>query len=289
MAILIPSGQSFTNVGGMWKMLPAPGPFVLPDMRREGREINIYETAGVVNVTAQANLVCPGGTPGPSQPSPELITGISVSVYQPGVIVLKGGVSTIPEMRDGTDAVSMGSISVAPGVTTLVLPIPIIGNYTEKWLYDSEAGFIESYKGLEVPIAQDNVRSSSFFSGQGRVKPISQKMRTEPLIARKIPGTGARNFAYQNSVGRELYGPVGHDLAQQNSNYMWSYRPSLIKTLRYHYLITVTSTCPPYTWTFPAYVDVDNNWRHHKSRTLHRLSKQRTATTGIVGTTGGNP
>ena len=77
MAILIPAGQSFTNVGGMWKMLPAPGIFVLPDMRREGQEINIYETAGVVNVTAQANLVCPGGTPGPSQPSPELITGIT--------------------------------------------------------------------------------------------------------------------------------------------------------------------------------------------------------------------
>ena len=121
----------------------SPGPFVLPDMRREGQEINIYETAGVVNVTAQANLICPGGTPGPSQPSPELITGISISVYQPGVIVLKGGVPTIGEMRDGTDAVSMGSINVAPGVTTLVLPIPIIGNYTEKWLYDSEAGFVE--------------------------------------------------------------------------------------------------------------------------------------------------
>ena len=64
------------------------------------------------------------------------------------MIVLKGGVPTIAEMRDGTDAVSMGSISAAPGVTTLVLPIPIIGNYTEKWLYDGEAGFIESYKGL---------------------------------------------------------------------------------------------------------------------------------------------
>lgn len=270
-------------------MLPPPGPFVLPDMRREGVNLNIYETAGVVNVTAQANLVCPGGTPGPSQPSPELITGISISINPPGVIVLKGGVSTIPEMADGSDAVTFGSISAAPGVTTLVLPIPLIGNYTEKWLYDGEAGFIESYKGLEVPIAQDNVRSSSFFSGQGRVKPISQKMRTEPLIARKIPGSGVRNYAYQNSVGRELYGPIGHDLAQQNSNYMWSYRPSLIQTLRYHYLITVTSTCPPYIWTFPAYIDVDNNWRHHKSRTLNRLKRQRTATEGNVGTTGGNP
>lgn len=289
MAILIPSGQSFTNVGGMWKMLPAPGPFVLPDMRREGQEINIYETAGVVNVTAQANLVCPGGTPGPSQPSPELITGISISINLPGVIVLKGGVPTIPEMRDGSDAVSLGSISVAPGVPTLVLPIPIIGNYTEKWLYDGEAGFIESYKGLEVPIAQDNVRSSTFAQGAGKLKPLSPKNRTEPLVASKIFGGGRSSIARQSSLGREFYGPIAHDIAQNGSNYMWSYRPSLIKTLRYHYLITVTSTCPPYTWTFPAYVDVDNNWRHHKTRTLNRLGKQRTASYGNVGTTGGTP
>lgn len=288
MAILIPSGINFTNVGSSWKMLPAPGPFVLPLMKREGQEINIYETAGLVNVTAQANLVCPGGTPGPSQPSPELITGISISVAPPGVIVLKGGVPTIPDMLAGTDTVSMGSISAAPGVTTLVLPLPIIGNYSEKWMYDAEAGFIESYKGLEVPLAQDNVRSSSYISGQGRVRPISPKMRSEPLVARKIPGSGRASANTQTpDVGRAKYGPSAHDIAQAGSNYMWSYRPSLIQTLRYHYLITVTSTCPPYTWLFPAYVDVDNNWVNHKARTIHRLQRQRTASYGNVGTTGG--
>ena len=86
MAILIPSGTSFTlGSGPGWRMLPPPGPFVLPDMKREGVNLNIYETLGVINITAQANLICPGGTPGPSQPSPELITGISIAPMPPGV------------------------------------------------------------------------------------------------------------------------------------------------------------------------------------------------------------
>ena len=67
MAILVPAGTTFTQTGPGWRFLPPPGPFVLQGMSRQGQNLNIYETCGVINITAQGNLVCPGGTPGPSQ------------------------------------------------------------------------------------------------------------------------------------------------------------------------------------------------------------------------------
>jgi hypothetical protein len=256
-------------------MLPPPSNFVIPGMFRDGINLNIYENVGVVNVTAQANLVCPGGTPGPSQPSPELITGISIGIMPPGCIVLAGGVPTIPEMLVGTDAVTFGSISVAPGVTTLVLPIPLIGNYTEKWMYDMQAGFGESYKGSTIPRTRDNMRGVTFQGGLGVQKTFK---RDEKL--KRISGSG-RLSAYQATPeGREFVGPFVHDIAQRGSNYVHAYKPSLIKTLRFHYEITVTSTCPPYIWKFPAFIDVDNNWQNHTKRTKYRLSKQTEAREG---------
>ena len=71
-----------------------------------------------------------------------------------------------------------------------------------------------------------------------------------------------------------MIGPFVHDQAQRGSNYVYAYKPSLIKTLRFHYEITVTSTCPPYIWKFPAYIDVDNNWQNHGKRTKYRLRRQ---------------
>ena len=276
MAILIPAGASFTlGSGPGWRMLPPPSNFVIPGMFRDGINLNIYENVGVVNVTAQANLVCPGGTPGPSQPSPELITGISIGIMPPGCIVLAGGVPTIPEMLVGTDAVTFGSISVAPGFTTLVLPIPLIGNYTEKWMYDMQAGFGESYKGSTIPRTRDNMRGVTFQGGLGVQKTFK---RDEKL--KRISGSG-RLSAYQATPeGREFVGPFVHDIAQRGSNYVHAYKPSLIKTLRFHYEITVTSTCPPYIWKFPAFIDVDNNWQNHTKRTKYRLSKQTEAREG---------
>ena len=276
MAILIPDGISFTlGAGAGWKMLPPPGPFVIPDMFRDGVNLNIYETVGVVNVTAQANLVCPGGTPGPAQPSPELITGISIGVMPPGCIVLVGGVPTIPEMLPGTDAVTFGSIAVAPGVTTLVLPVPLIGNYTEKYMYDMQAGFGESYKGSTVPLTRDNMRGVSFQAGFGvqNTFPRDKKLKG-------IGGSGRLSASLATPEGREFFGPTIHDIAQKGSNYVHAYKPSLIKTLRFHYEITVTSTCPPYIWKLPAYIDVDNNWQNHTKRTKYRLSKQTEAREG---------
>ena len=270
MAILIPNGVSFTlGSGPGWKMLPPPSFFVLPGMTREGVNLNIYETLGVINVTAQANLICPGGTPGPSQPSPELITGISIAPKPPGCIVLKGGVPTIPEMLPGTDAVAMQSINVAPGVTTLVLPVPLIGNYTEKYMYDMEAGFVECYKGSAVPIIRDNARHVSFNGGIGIQNPYKRDQKLK-----RIGGSGRLSAAIASAEGREFIGPPVHDTAQRGSNYVYAYKPSLIKTLRFHYEITVTSTCPPYIWKFPAYIDVDNNWQNHGKRTKYRLRQQ---------------
>lgn len=269
MAILVPSGTSFTQTGPGWRFLPPPGPFVLQDMSRQGQNLNIYETCGVINITAQGNLICPGGTPGPTQPSPELITGISVT--QLNCIVLKGPVPTIPEMNPAsTPQLSVSSIQSAP-TPTLVLPLPLIGNFTEKYMYDGEAGFVESYKGLEVPTVRDNVRSATFFAGEGK-KPLSYPERFKKQ--KEFGGSGGGSLRFSSVVGREGYGPLIHDKAQAGSNYVWSYKPSLIRTLRFFYTITVTSTCPPYTWQFPAYIDVDNNWVNHKKRTIHRLSRQ---------------
>ena len=270
MAILIPNGISFTlGSGPGWQMLPPPGPFVIPDMKREGVNLNIYETIGVINITAQANLICPGGTPGPSQPSPELITGISIAPMPPGCIVLKGGVPTIPEMLPGTDAVAMQSINVAPGVTTLTLPLPLIGNYTEKYMYDMEAGFVELYKGSAVPLVRDNARGVTFNGGLGIQKPFKRDQKLK-----RIGGSGRLSAPLASPVGKEFQGPFIHDQAQRGSNYVYAYKPSLIKTLRFHYEITVTSTCPPYIWKFPAYIDVDNNWQNHGKRTKYRLKQQ---------------
>lgn len=270
MAILIPDGISFTLGGGPgWKMLPPPGAFRFPGMFRDGENINIYEVVGVINVTAQANLVCPGGTPGPSQPSPELITGISIGVTPPGCIVLAGGVRTISEMSVGTDAVSMGSISASPGVTTLVLPVPLIGNYTEKWMYDMHAGFGETYKGSTVPRSRDNMRHVTFNGGFAKQRSFKRDGKLKPIL-----GSGRLSASLATSEGRELTGPRTHDIAQKGSNYVHAYKPSLIKTLRFHYEITVTSTCPPYIWKFPAFIDVDNNWYNHGIRTKYRLGGQ---------------
>jgi hypothetical protein len=178
-------------------------------------------------------------------------------------------------MLAGTDAVTFGSISVAPGVTTLVLPIPLIGNYTEKWMYDMQAGFGETYKGSVVPRTRDNMRGVTFQGGIGTQKTFK---RDEKL--KRIGGSG-RLSAYQATPeGREFVGPFVHDMAQRGSNYVHAYKPSLIKTLRFHYEITVTSTCPPYIWKFPAYIDVDNNWQNHTKRTKYRLSKQAEAREG---------
>ena len=231
--------------------------------------LNIYETLGVINITAQANLICPGGTPGPSQPSPELITGISIAPMPPGCIVLKGGVPTIPEMLPGTDAVAMQSINVAPGVTTLVLPVPLIGNYTEKYMYDMEAGFVECYTGSAVPLVRDNARGVTFNGGIGIQQPYKRDQKLK-----NIGGSGRLSAFQASAEGKEMIGPFVHDQAQRGSNYVYAYKPSLIKTLRFHYEITVTSTCPPYIWKFPAYIDVDNNWQNHTKRTKYRLRQQ---------------
>jgi hypothetical protein len=291
MAILIP-GPGFTNAGASWKILPPPGGGLF-GITRGGLNLSIYEFIGTVAITAQGNLVCPGGTPlSPIQPSPELITGITVTPGSApfsqgtGVSVLVGGLPNIPEMVQSIynePYVQYGKIGpITPGTPTLVLPVALTGYVTEKYFYDGDAGFSELYVGDTTPNTRDNVRGASRDGGVGTVKTPGFKRDKRITVEKDIPGSGTLPIS-SAEVKQEAALTLGSSATQQaaaNSSYMWSMRPSLIRTERLFFTITVTSTCPPYIWHFPAYMDVDNNWIPHAKRIEYRINKQKSALPG---------
>jgi len=291
MAILVP-GPGFTQAGGMWRILPPPGGGKF-GITRNSLNLNIYETISPVPITAQGSLVCPGGTPlSPVQPSPELITGISITPGNApnrsgvGVTVLVGPAGNIPEMLLPTynePYVQYYNIGpIFPGSPTLVLPVSLSGYVTEKYFHDAESGFSELYVGQFTPSTRDNVRGASLQNGIGRVKTPGFKRDKKITVKKDIPGSGTLPIS-TNTVSVESAITVGSPATQQaaaNSSYMWSMKPSLIRTERLFFTITVTSTCPPYTWYFPAYMDVDYNWSPHAKRIQYRINRQRPALPG---------
>lgn len=291
MAILLP-GPGFTNVGGMWQILPAPGPSLF-DIGRESINLNIYELVQPVPITAQSSLICPGGTPfSPTQPSPELITGVRIDpgtgtpFNGPGVSVLvTRGPGNIPEMIHAVfkePNLNFNSIQIAPGSLTLTLPVPITGYVSEKYLWDGDAGFSELYSGTYTPQTRDNLRGAARIGGAGVSKAPGFKRDKKVTVEKDIPGSGTLPISDTEVLpGAALgLGSKATQTAAANSNYMWSMRPSEIITLRFFYVITVTSTCPPYIWYFQAYMDVDNNWIPHARRVQYRINKQKAAKPG---------
>ena len=89
-------------------------------------------------------------------------------------------------------------------------------------MYDGEAGFVESYKGVDVPVTRDNLRSATFFAGQGK-KPLSYPERFKKQ--KEFGGSGGGRLVVSSSVGREFVGSTIHDRAQAGSNYVWVYKP----------------------------------------------------------------
>lgn len=292
MAILVP-GAGFFNRGGMWEILPPPGAPVVAGAGRTGTKLSIYETVMPVTITAQGNLVCPGGTPfSPTQPSPELIKkvridpGTSLPNSGKGVTVLlsRGGVRDIPEMTCPVFRETYLQYGMIAGLApTLVLTPPITGYVSEKYLYDQEAGFSELYKGSQVPSTKDNLRASTFQGGTGTVKSPGFK-RYQRVTTKSVPGSGTLSVSQNTPVpGSELtIGSSAIQGAAAKSNYMWSMRPSLIQVLRFFYTITVESTCPPFIFYFPAYMDVENNWLPHTKRVEYYLNKQVPAPEGTT-------
>lgn len=292
MAILVP-GAGFFNRGAMWEILPPPGGGLF-GISRNSLFLNVYENISPVQITAQGNLICPGGTPlSPVQPSPELITGIRIDPGEApgrsgrGVSVLRsrGGVGNIPEMLLPTFSEYIQHYSIGPifpGTPTLVLPVALSGYVSEKYFHDADAGFSEIYKGDFTPRIRDNLRGASLLTGAGTVKSPGFKRDKKLKVKKDIPGSGTLPIsASAVSTSKAVTeGNTSTQLAAKNSNYMWSMSPSLILTLRFYFTITVTSTCPPYTWYFKAYMDCDNNWVPHARRIQYRINKQRTAIPG---------
>jgi len=289
MAILVP-GPGFTNVGGMWQILPPPKPGRF-GISRVGINVNIYESIGGVPITAEGTLVCPGGTPfSPVQPSPELITGITVTPGSipnrqgAGVTVLSGGAGNIPEMVMpiySEPYIVYGTIGPVPGSPILVLPVSLMGYVTEKYFHDGEAGFSELYVGDTTPNTRDNVRGGARMGGVRTVKTPAFK-RDKKITVKQLPGSGTLPIS-SSQVTPETAINIGSPTTQQaaaNSSYVWSMKPSLIRTERLFFTITVTSTCPPYVWYFPAYMDVDNNWNPHQRRIEYRINRQKRALPG---------
>lgn len=292
MAILVP-GPGFTQAGGMWKILPPPGGGQF-GISRNSLNLNIYENISPVPITAQGTLICPGGTPfSPVQPSPELITGIRIDpgtgmpFTGAGVTVLASrGVGNIPEMVFGAFSepyVQYYSIGpIIPGSPTLTLPVSLSGFVSEKYLWDGDAGFSELYEGDFTPQTRDNIRGASRNGGVGKVKTPGFKRDKAISVNKDVPGSGTLPISNNQTTPATALtlGSAATQQAAAGSNYMWSHRPSLILTLRFFYVITVTSTCPPYTWYFQAYMDVDNNWVPHAERIKYRINKQRRAQPG---------
>lgn len=291
MAILLP-GPGFVFGSGGWQILPPPGVSVI-GAPRESVDLNIYENINPVPITAQGNLTCPGGTPfSPVQPSPELITGISIApgsgVGRTGigvsVILSRGGVGGVPEMSMpmyNETYVRYFNITSAP-VPTLVLPVPLTGYVTEKYFWDGDAGFSELYKGTTTPLARDNIRGASLQGGVGVSKAPGFPRDKAISVKKNIPGSGTLPIS-SNEVplsAAVTRGSVATEQAAANSSYMWSMKPSMIIIERLFFTITVTSTCPPYTWNFPAYMDVVNNWSAHGKRIQYRINRQKTALPG---------
>jgi hypothetical protein len=292
MAVLLP-GPGFTNVGGMWEIFPTPGA-TLYQTPREGFGLNIYEMINPVPITAQSSVVCPGGTPfSLSQPSPELITGVSIAPGSSanrsgvGVTVLasREGIGNIPEMAMpiySEPYIKYFDITSAP-VFTLVLPVPLTGYVSEKYFWDGEAGFSELYKGKETPLLRDNIRGVSKQGGVGIVKTPGFPRDKAITVKKNIPGSGTLPISDTTplpGIGSLTIGSPATERAAVNSSYMWSMRPSMILVERLFFTITVTSTCPPYIWYFPAYMDVENNWTAHGKRILYRINRQKTALPG---------
>jgi len=292
MAVLLP-GPGFIFGSGGWQILPPPGISVV-GAPRESIDLNIYENIMPTPITAQSSVVCPGGTPfSLTQPSPELITGISIAPGSSagrtgvGVTVLasRGGVGNRPEMAMpiyNETYVRYLSITSAP-VFTLVLPVPLTGYVTEKYFWDGDAGFSELYKGKETPLVRDNIRGASLKGGVGVVKTPGFPRDKGISVAKNIPGSGTLPISL-NEVGpgaaAVTVGSAATEQASVNSSYMWSMKPSMIIMERLFFTITVTSTCPPYTWVFPAYMDVVNNWTAHGKRIQYRINRQKTALPG---------
>ena len=293
MAILVP-GPGFTGGGALWKILPPPsgGQF---GISRNSLNLNLYENIAPVQITAQGNLICPGGTPlSPVQPSPELITGIRITPGEsPGrqgrgvqVLASRGGVRDIPEMILPTFNESFMQYynigPIFPGSPTLVLPVALSGYVSEKYFHDTDSGFSELYVGQFTPSTKDNIRGASLTSGVGSVKTPGFKRDKKVTVKKNIPGSGTLPIS-ANTVTPGAAITQGNTATQQasrNSNYMWSMSPSRILTLRFWFTITVTSTCPPYNWYFKAYMDCDNNWIPHAKRIQYRINKQKRALPG---------
>jgi len=292
MAILVP-GPGFIAAGSGWQIFPPPsGNPIGSSTPRQGENLNIYETINPsVQIIAQGSLVCPGGTPGPVQPSPELITGISIArgsapnLSGVGVSVLSGGVGNISEMTMPVFSepyVVYNRIQITPGLPTLTLPAPLTGYISEKYMWDQEyaAG---TYNIDTEKLKEDKIVGASYDRGIGtRKRPFPEKA----LVQRKdIPGSGPLTTSQitPKAPGQAATsGSSAIETASKNSSYTISYRPSLIRTLRFFYTITVTSTCPPYIFYFPAYMDVDNNWDNHAKRVTYRINRSKGPLPGTV-------
>lgn len=283
MAILVP-GPGFIAAGSGWKILPPPsGNPIGSSTPRQGENLNIYEIINPsVQIIAQGSLACP---------SSELINGISIArgsapnLSGIGVSVLSGGVRNIPEMSMPVFSepyVVYNRIQIAPGLPTLTLPAPLTGYISEKYLWDQEyaAG---TYSTDTAKLNQDQIVGASYDRGIGiRKRPFPEKA----LVPRKDISAGSSLFLSTitpMAPGQAATsGSSAIETASKNSSYTISYRASFIRTLRFFYTITVTSTCPPYIFYFPAYMDVDNNWDNHAKRVTYRINRSKGPLPGTV-------
>jgi len=282
MAVLVPGVGFKLGVSGMWEILPPPQGVPLGNsLPRQGMYLNIYETiSSAVQITAVGSSVCFGGTPGPAQPSPELITGISISPGTGqgytglGVSVLSGPAPNISQMSFPSfyePYITYRSITSGP-VPTLILVGPLAGYISERYLHDMEFGVSEVYNDPEVSKSRDRLRGATFPTGiRERKRPFPER-----VVKKGDLSIGGGSASLESLTPKApAIGPVLHNTVAKNSSYLYNYRPSLIRRLRFFYSIRVTSTCPPYTWYFPAYMDVDNNWSNHSKRVTYRINRQK--------------
>lgn len=276
MPVLVPDSGFFPGqVANIILPPPMPSPLVV----RGGRNYNVNEIIGPVNITAKSSLICPGGSLVPG-PTPELIYGISIAsgVGIPrsgnGCTVTLGPVPSIPEMVCPVffePFLVYKSIFLLVPVPKLTLPLAITGRISEKYFYDGDFGVSFLSKSNTDT---DTVRGASFLDGKTLIKRPFPEGRIDFKKAPKV-GSVTLNTVYSRTPAEGVTTHSAlHEETAAGSSYLVSYRPSLIRRLRFFFVITVYTTCPPYTHRFNAYMDVDNNWSYHQKRVKYRVGKQ---------------
>lgn len=280
MPVLVP-GSGF-KLGAPNIIIPPPVIDPSRVIRREGIYLNVNETIGPVSITAKSTTICFGGTPGPAQPSPERIIGISISggVGRPntglGCSVLIGGLPALPEMSYGLFSEPLlvyKSIFVPyPGVESLTLPVALTGKISEKYFYDGEYG---SSNLSRSAYEKDSISGSSLVNGLTLIKRPFPEGKVNFKVAPRV-GSVTLNTMYPRTPAEAIttHNSVVSSTSGKGPSYVVSYKPSLIRRMRYYFVISVYSTCPPYVTYFPAIMDVDNNWSYHTKRVLYRVNKQ---------------